>query len=145
MATYIRARRLFIVGITILLAVLSFNVVAASETGGAVGGIFCRARKTINVGTYFWYAYVESIAVAPIGTIGYTWWTLREVCVPTGQITFQAQYSGSVRYGDDYFLDAANIYYRACSGQRKLMNMGTHDFKQGSDVWRPYLQEVKYK
>lgn len=87
-----------------------------------------------------WNAKIRSYTTNPvydIGTIGWTWWTVRELC--DGNIIDQSQYGGHAEYGDS---DAWDISFQAlddCGGTHQGAVLGTHDFKHGGSEWRPYF------
>lgn len=147
MFTKIRPRLLISLVLATLLVIISVtNISAATSTlYGTVGGVNVRAEKTVTKYTTTWSAYLGSYANSTIGTIGYTYWTIQEKCVPTGQITYWKQYPGAVHYNSTQYYTGATMTYRSCSGQRQLGNLGNHDFKQGSGVWQPYLARYEYK
>jgi len=134
----------FILSVSIII-----GAALAGETTmtGSVDGIGVTARKSILQNSDRWTTYVYSYTNngTAIGTIGYTYWTVREYCVPTQTITFQWQDTGRVNYGSSGYFNAATVLYRNCSGQRQLISLGNHDFKQGSSVWQPYLNHSEYR
>lgn len=131
--------------ITLLMVFLSSTKVFAgvSRIYSTLAGISVRVEKTIVQNGYSWGAYIGSYANQAIGTIGYTYWTIQEKCVPTGLTTYWVQYPGAVNYSATQYYNGATINYRACSGQRRLSHSGNHDLKQGGSVWQPYLERVE--
>lgn len=128
-----------------LLTILSFTSILAGTTtkNGTVGGVTVRGEKSIYQSSYSWSTYLGSYANSTIGTIGYTYWTIQEKCVPTGAVTFYVQYPGAVNYSATQYYTGAVVNYRACSGQRQLKSTGNHDFKQGSGVWQPLVERIE--
>ena len=88
-----------------------------------------------------WNAKVQSYTTNPvrnIGTIGWTWWTFRDTC--NGVIIDNWVQPGSVRYGANNHWDVGVDDRDFCSGSYRGWSMGVHDFKEGSSIWRPYLE-----
>lgn len=122
----------------------SFTYVSAGtkNVSSTIAGISVRATKKISQGTNSWAAYSDSVSVngVKIGTIGYTWWTLRQECPVTNTVVANFQYGGSAKYNASSYYGTANVIYKGCVGYKRLKNMGTHDLKNGSSVWRPYVE-----
>lgn len=91
-----------------------------------------------------WNAYVESYTTNPvrnIGTIGWTWWTFRDTC--NGVMIDNWVQPGSVRYGASRHWDVGVDDRDPCGGSYQGWSMGTHDFKEGNSIWRPYLETTE--
>jgi len=87
-----------------------------------------------------WDAKVQSYTTNPvrnIGTIGWTWWTFRDTC--NGVIIDNWVQPGSVRYGASNHWDVGVDDRDPCGGSYRGWSLGTHDFKEGDSIWRPYL------
>lgn len=130
----------------LVFALFAFSAVSAAPlaetktTSGTVGGITVFAEKGLNIGTNTFSAYVWSRAVTSIGTIGYTWWTVREYCPSLGTYPVNQQYPGQAAFSTDSYYDAMNTYRDNCSGtSQQFQNLGVHDFKQGTSVYRPQV------
>jgi len=103
----------------------------------------CRTKGISDLGSSY-SATVISYMTNPtinIGTIGYSWWTVREKC--TGIITYQAQYGGGVNYNSSYYSRSTNHSNHTCSppNWRIGYSMGNHDFNDsGSSHIYPYKE-----
>lgn len=112
---------------------------------GSVGGTGVVAPKdVVRVGSD-WNGYIwgHTNNGNAIGTIGWTWWTIRETC--SGTIISQYQYGGQVLYNASAISDIAvdSISYCASPSNQHGRVLGTHDFKNGSDTWNPYWEHVE--
>lgn len=130
-----------IIVIILILSLMLPHVVYAgtSSTSGGVGDASCTASKTITQGGSSWTAYVKSQCDLGIGVIGYTWWTVRQYCAPTGKYTtkFQSPF-GDVNYNSNSFQRSfAGIAYASCSSSIQLQDWGRHDFQSVSSTWQP--------
>ncbi len=144
-----RSKTRFVVSIcifvTALVVVLSGAAVASSPRTtywGSVGGKSVIAQKDVIRGINSWNGDIWSHTQdgSAIGTIGWTWWTIRETC--TGSITTQYQYGGQALYNASAISDIAvdTISYCWHPPGRNGHVLGTHDFKHGSDIWNPYWE-----
>lgn len=116
-----------------------------SSTNGGVGDANCTASKTITQGPSSWTAYVKSQCDLGIGVIGYTWWTVRQYCLPTNRYTtrFQSPY-GDVNYNTNNFQRAiGGILYASCSSSIQLQDLGRHDFQSVSGTWQPTVNRYE--
>jgi len=87
-----------------------------------------------------WNAHVKSYTTNPvrnIGTIGWTWWTFRDTC--NGNIIDNWVKPGYARYGASEAWDTGVDDRDYCNGSYRGWSLGTHDFKEGDSIWRPYL------
>ena len=111
---------------------------------GNVGGVDVEARKIGTAGLYYWTSAVGSLADEDIGTIGYTWWTKGQYCVESGAWSSWNTYDGDVNYvSDTYYWLLYNNYVNCPFTQTyQLQNLGTHDFKEGGDTWRPTVNKI---
>jgi hypothetical protein len=125
------------------IVILATQVLAA---GGATedkkhnfaGGSTAIAYKDVIVIDSSWNGQIRSY-MSPsynIGTIGWTWWTIRELCA--GIILDQYQYNGQAYYGASYIADSAVDDVDYCGWGWQGTVLGTHDFKDGSSSWQPY-------
>ena len=114
---------------------------AGSTTqSGVVQGVPVFAEKGLNVSANTFSAWVWSHALSNIGTIGWTWWTVRQYCPDLGTYPVNYQFGGDANYNTDSDYSASNHYVSTCNNLTKeFQNLGTHDFKNGSDVWRPLV------
>lgn len=138
----------FILALILVFSTTGVVIGGTTITSGSVGGITVWAEKAINQGGSTWGSYVWSHSAASIGTIGWTWWTIRQECTYSGTTPFNEQYNGQVSYNSDSKNSSANVVYRTCPDYRdqmSLKNMGNHDFKQGADIWRPYVERVEVR
>lgn len=113
--------------LVILLAVVSLpdGVGAAPLSGGStscqsyVGSHACRRKEVNDVSASAWNAQVKSYMTNPvisIGTIGFSYWTVRETC--DGIFTHQTVYSGTVDHNTSLFWDSSARAKYYCSGYR---------------------------
>lgn len=131
----------------LLLFLISSSVLAGyASQQNVIEGVTVIAEKGLNVGSDRFTAWVWSKAASPIGTIGWTWWTVREYCPDLYWYPVNYQYSGYAEYNSNGAFSASGHIVNNCSGTRKeFQNLGTHDFKQGSTVWRPMVNLVDYQ
>jgi hypothetical protein len=111
---------------------------------GTVGGVTAYAEKKGIAGTSSWSSVVWSRADSSIGTIGYTWWTIRQYCTTSGTYPWGLNFDGDVNYGDDSHYAARYNAYVSCPFPQtyQLQNLGTHDFKQGAGTWNPTVEKI---
>lgn len=139
-----------IVFLILILSLMLPHVVYAgtSSTSGGVGDANCTASKTITQGGSSWTAYVRSQCDLGIGVIGYTWWTVRQYCAPSGKYTTRFQSTvGDVNYNSNNFQRSfAGIAYATCSSSIQLQDLGRHDFQSVSSTWQPTVNryEIHY-
>lgn len=95
------------------------------------GSHSCKTKTMTPTDIDTWDAGVSSEMENPrisIGTIGWSWWTVRETC--NGNFLLNQQYGGSVSY-NTYVKSQTRSYFRhACSGTHQGWSMGNHDFYQ---------------
>jgi len=132
--------------VLVLLSLISSTALAGStQQQSVVQGVTVYAQKGLSVGPAQFTAYVWSFAQSNIGTIGWTWWTVREYCPYDGSYPVNAQFGGDANYNDDSDYGASNHYNFPCpGGQKQIQNLGTHDFKNGTNIWRPLVNYVEY-
>ena len=132
-----------ILSIVIVVATATTADAGTSTKSGSVSNVSVRAEKTIIQYSNRWNAVIRSLSfVQPIGTIGYTSWTIQQKCGST--TTFYQQNPGDVNYSASEYYDGRTVYYGSCSpGSLTMINTGTHDFKQGSSTWRPPLTRTE--
>jgi len=129
----------------LIVVMVGLPVEVKAGTGGTVGGIYCYADKSVSTYLGAWSTSVSSSCVASIGTIGWTYWTDREIC--QGTITWQLVRGGYAVYNRSSvsMQGQGNSYHTCPPGvQRTLQGLGNHDFKQGIDVWRPYVEATAH-
>ncbi|MRS04858.1 hypothetical protein EG832_16830, partial [bacterium] len=66
----------------------------STSKSNMVGGVSCTGTKSINLSGPVFNAYVHSSAATSIGTIGYTYWTVREYCPGNQTYPVWRQWSG---------------------------------------------------
>jgi len=103
--------------------------------GGWVGTSVV-AQKDIEVGGSSWNGKIDSYTQYrnPIGTIGWTYWTIRETCY--GNIINQYVYSGYAEFNDDHAWDVAVDSISYCSTSpngHEGRVLGNHEFKNVVD------------
>lgn len=112
---------------------------------GSVGGTGVVAQKDVVRSGGSWNGYIWSHTNNgnAIGTIGWTWWTIRETC--NGSITLQYQYGGQVLYNSSAISDIAVASMQPCAYPLNQYGrvLGTHDFKNGSATWNPYWEHAE--
>ena len=116
----------------------------STSKSNIVGGVSCTATKNIYLSGPVFNAYVLSTAATNIGTIGYTYWTVREYCPSNQTYPVWRQWSGHVNYGDYSYYQLSSEYFDYCpDGVEQYQNLGNHDFKQGTDVWQPEVNRIE--
>lgn len=127
-----------------IVIVATTNAFAGTSTkSGTVGNVSVRAEKTIIQYSDRWDGIVRSLSFTqPIGTIGYTTWTIQQKC--NNVTNYWQQFPGDVNYNSSEYYDGLTVYYN-CDGTITMINTGTHDFKQGSQTWRPSLTRTEYR
>lgn len=120
-------------------SLLSRPLLGSSTTCNDYGGDdACRQKGVLNV-DYRWSASVYSYmnpSVA-IGTIGYSYWTVREKC--DGTITHQINYGGAVVYNSSSMWDSSAQTKHTCYSNRTGESLGNHDFhRSGQSHIYPY-------
>lgn len=141
-----------ILSICILIAVFIVTTTSSVFAGiprttysGSVGGVGVVAQKDVIRTGNTWNGDIWSHTNTgnAIGTIGWTWWTIRETC--NGSITLQYQYGGQALYNASAISDIAVAAVQPCAVPSKQYGhvLGTHDFKNGSDTWNPYWEHVE--
>lgn len=132
--------------VLVLLSSISSTALAGStRQQSVVQGVTCYAEKGLNVNADTFSAYVWSYCHSNIGTIGWTWWTVREYCPESGTYPVNEQFGGDALYNDDSNYGASNHYNYSCGAgkPKQFQNLGTHDFKNGSNIWRPLVNYVE--
>lgn len=139
-----------LISLFVLILSLLFTSIAyagTSSTSGGVGDANCTASKTITQGASSWAAYVKSQCDLGIGSIGYTWWTVRQYCFASGVYTTRFQSSfGAVNINTNFYQRVfAGISYASCpgSGYIQLQDLGQHDFKTVLNTWRPTVNRTE--
>lgn len=130
-----------VVMLVCVIGVLAAQVLAAgiNTKYNFAGGSDAKAYKDVIVVGSSWNGQIRSY-MSPsynIGTIGWTWWTIRELC--SGIIIDQYTYSGQAYYGASYIADSAVDDIDSCDAYHYGTVLGTHDFKNGGSVWQPYF------
>jgi hypothetical protein len=125
-----------------IISITSVVLAASSSKTGTVNGKAVKAEKVINLGQQSWSAQIWSYSNANpqqnIGTLGWDWWTTRELC--NGTINHQDTHDGT---GTQYNTTSAETYYYSswynpsCNNKHKVAELGKHDIKDGSDSWYP--------
>ena len=130
--------------IAISLLVISTTIAFAYSSGiwtGTVNGKPVAAEEGINIGIPAWTGYIWSYSNSsprqPIGTLGWDWWTNREIC--SGTIVSQTQMGGFAVYGDTMIERAQyNAWYSgSCGSPHQIVVLGQHDFMDGTASWFP--------
>ena len=130
-------------GIAVVIMTATKVLAGTSTVSGTVGSVSVRGEKTIIQYSNRWDGIVRSLSFTqPIGTIGYTTWTIQQKC--NNVTNYWQQFPGDVNYNSSEYFDGRKVYYN-CGGSITMINTGTHDFKQGSQTWRPSLTRTEYR
>jgi hypothetical protein len=132
--------------VAVFISTTTSSVLASRSTySSSVGGTGVVAQKDVVRSGGSWNGYIWSHTNTgyAIGTIGWTWWTIRETC--SGTIISQYQYGGQVLYNASAINDVAvdTVSFCANPSNQHGRVLGTHDFKNGSDTWNPYWEHVE--
>jgi hypothetical protein len=128
---------------TLLVGSVSANI---PNEAGTVDGIAAWADKGMYVTSSTFSPWLWSHAESYIGTIGFTWWTVREYCPDTGEMPVNEQFIGDVDWNSNSYYAMKSHDFYSCRNNTtiELQNLGTHDFKQGTAIWQPLVNYVEY-
>ncbi len=131
--------------VLVLLSLISSAAMAGStRQQSVVQGVTVYAEKGLSVGQAQFTAYVWSYAQSNIGTIGWTWWTVREYCPLYETYPVNYQYGGDANYNSNSDYSSSGHIIDYCNYTiMEFQDLGTHDFKNGSNVWRPLVNYVE--
>ena len=135
---------LCLLSITLITMVTNSATASSGRTTyeGSVGGTAVTAQKDVVKSGDSWNGYIWSHTKnhSSIGTIGWTWWAIKETC--SGSTLSNYSYGGHALYNASAVSDIAVDSISTCAYPSNHYGRvrGTHDFKHGSDTWRPYWE-----
>ncbi len=146
--TNIKVQKQVILLLAFLLLAIQFSGASAgggSKTvSGSISGIPYFAEKSVYTYTNTWTASVKSSTVANISIIGYTWWTVYQIC--TNDIyAYYSRLENMNNRNSSYYEDSKFVYYKdyPCpigSYIKKTASLGNHQFTLNYTHAYPYVE-----
>jgi hypothetical protein len=118
----------------------------SKTVSGSVSGITYFAEKSVYTYTNTWTASVKSSTVTNISIIGYTWWTVYQICT-NDVYSYYTRSENKNNRNSSYYEDSKYIYYKdyPCLGGsyiKKTASLGNHQFTLNSTHQYPYVEYV---